>query len=101
MSRILVIDDDRNTSFVVGTVLESAGHECEFVETSERGLACQAKSKFDMIIVEIRSATINAQDITATLLRRGDKTPVVVLNDKGVDVDELLTTVTKCRLAIG
>ncbi|MBI3556786.1 MAG: response regulator [Deltaproteobacteria bacterium] len=100
MSRILVIDDDRNTSFVVGTVLESAGHECEFVETTERGLACQEQSKFDMIVVEIRSASINAQDIYATLRRRGDQTPVVMLDEKGIDVDELLTTITKCRLAV-
>lgn len=53
MSRILVIDDDKQVCLSIRAVLESQGHEVETVGDVDDGLALQQSGAFDAAIIDL------------------------------------------------
>ena len=53
MARILVIDDDQDSRFLMGAILENAAHEVAYAANGEQGLEVYSKSPFDLVIVDL------------------------------------------------
>jgi CheY-like chemotaxis protein len=53
MSRILVVEDDGNVSYLLQRVLEGDGHEVLVADDGSRGLAMATRRRPDAIVMDI------------------------------------------------
>ncbi|MBC7542097.1 MAG: response regulator transcription factor [Candidatus Sericytochromatia bacterium] len=77
MSRILVIDDDRELQATLGAYLQAAGHNPVMVETAAEG--CLSVAPADLILLDLRLPDGDGL-ILCPLLRRKTRAPIIVLS---------------------
>lgn len=77
--KVLVIEDDRETSAYVKKGLEEHGHVVDLAATGRDGLFLAAGEKFDIIVVDRRLPGLDGLSIVKTIRGAGVKTPVLFL----------------------
>src|SRR5512134_858342 len=64
MSRILVVDDDRDTCRIMAEVLAAPGREFELATESERAVHLARTEPFDLVICDINlNSSVNGLDV--------------------------------------
>lgn len=89
MARVLVIDDDRSISLLLGEGLASEGFTVEVAETGEDGLRHLEQHGADIVLLDVMLPGINGFEVLRRL--RGRWTvPVIMLTAKGDDIDRIV-----------
>src|SRR6056297_3289322 len=89
MSRIALVDDDRNILTSVSMTLEAEGFEVETYNDGQAALDAFTKKLPDMAVFDIKMARMDGMDLLQRV-RQKSAMPVIFLTSKDDEIDEVL-----------
>ncbi len=89
MSRIALVDDDRNILTSVSMTLEAEGFEVETYNDGQSALDAFTKRMPDMAVLDIKMPRMDGMDLLQRL-RQKTSMPVIFLTSKDDEIDEVL-----------
>ena len=89
MSRIALVDDDRNILTSVAMTLEAEGFEVETYNDGQSALDAFVKSPPDMGVFDIKMPRMDGMDLLQRV-RQKSAMPVIFLTSKDDEIDEVL-----------
>jgi two-component system response regulator ChvI len=89
MSRIALVDDDRNILTSVSITLEAEGFEVETYNDGQSALDAFNRRLPDMAVLDIKMPRMDGMDLLQRL-RQKTNMPVIFLTSKDDEIDELL-----------
>ena len=89
MSRILLIEDNRDLAFGLRNNLEIEGYEVETAEDGMVGLKTFAKVNPDLVILDLMLPELDGFRVLRSLRQDGHATPVLLLTAKGEEADKV------------
>ncbi|MBO9475533.1 MULTISPECIES: response regulator transcription factor [unclassified Shimia] len=89
MSRIALVDDDRNILTSVSITLEAEGFEVETYNDGQQALDAFNKKLPDMAVLDIKMPRMDGMDLLQRL-RQKTTMPVIFLTSKDDEIDEVL-----------
>jgi CheY-like chemotaxis protein/anti-sigma regulatory factor (Ser/Thr protein kinase) len=79
MSKILVVDDDRTTRYVLQSVLNDAGFSTSVAKDGVDALKAMRADQFDLLLLDVWMPRMNGFDVLAKLRTRKARPRVVVM----------------------
>jgi two-component system, OmpR family, response regulator CpxR len=89
MPRILIIDDDRDLTAMLGEYLGPEGFIVETADTGEDGLAAALATDYALVILDVMLPQINGLEVLRRLRTRS-ACPVIMLTARGQDIDRIV-----------
>ena len=89
MSRIALVDDDRNILTSVSMTLEAEGFEVETYNDGQQALEAFAKKLPDMAVFDIKMPRMDGMDLLQRV-RQKTSMPIIFLTSKDDEIDEVL-----------
>jgi two-component system, OmpR family, alkaline phosphatase synthesis response regulator PhoP len=89
LSRILLIEDNRDLAFGLRNNLEIEGYEVETAEDGMAGLKVFAKVNPDLVILDLMLPELDGFRVLRSLRQDGHTTPVLLLTAKGEEADKV------------
>ncbi|MEM9523241.1 MAG: response regulator transcription factor, partial [Pseudomonadota bacterium] len=89
MSRIALVDDDRNILTSIAMTLEAEGFEVETYNDGQSALDAFSKSMPELAVLDIKMPRMDGMDLLQRL-RQKSRIPVIFLTSKDDEVDEVL-----------
>lgn len=89
MSRIALVDDDRNILTSVSMTLEAEGYEVETYNDGQAALDAFTKRLPDMAVLDIKMPRMDGMELLQRL-RQKTTMPVIFLTSKDDEIDEVL-----------
>ncbi|MBL3569668.1 DNA-binding response regulator [Rhodovulum sp. BSW8] len=89
MSRIALVDDDRNILTSVSMTLEAEGFEVETYNDGQAALDAFSKRMPDMAVFDIKMPRMDGMDLLQRV-RQKSSMPVIFLTSKDDEIDEVL-----------
>jgi len=86
-SRILVVDDDRDTREMVSVILTDAGYETVTAGTLQAGIDALADTHFDLLITDVRLHGYNGLQLIATAPTSIPAIVVTGYRDRGIEAE--------------
>ena len=83
MSRILVVDDERNVRSGFEEVLGSEGHEIITAHRAQAALERIEAEEFDLVILDIRMPGMSGLDALKQIKQGHPKLPVIIMTGQG------------------
>jgi CheY-like chemotaxis protein len=80
---VLIVDDDRNLTVFLTTVLSIDGHTVQTASDGESALAFLQDHDIDVIVLDLRMPRMDGRTFFRALRARGDQTPVVIASAYG------------------
>src|SRR4051812_7025625 len=90
MTRILVIEDNRNLATGLRNNLEIEGYEVHVASDGPTGLALTRTLTPDMLILDLMLPGMDGYRVLRTLREEGVDTPVLILSARGEETDKVL-----------
>ena len=92
MKKILVVDDNANTTDLVQTLLESSGHSCDRAHSGKECLNMAGQNDYDLIILDIAMPEMTGIDVVNNMKQTGmmPKNKVVFFTASSQTSDEIL-----------
>ena len=89
MSRIAVVDDDRNILTTLSMTLEAEGFEVETHHNGAAALSAFSSQMPDLVILDIKMPGMDGMDLLQRL-RRTSFIPVILLTSRDEEIDEVV-----------
>ncbi|WP_071674580.1 response regulator transcription factor [Nioella nitratireducens] len=89
MSRIALVDDDRNILTSVAMTLEAEGFEVETYNDGQSALDAFSRRMPELAVLDIKMPRMDGMDLLQRL-RQKSKVPVIFLTSKDDEIDELM-----------
>jgi two-component system alkaline phosphatase synthesis response regulator PhoP len=89
LSRILLIEDNRDLAFGLRNNLEIEGYEVATAEDGMAGLEAFAKVNPDLVILDLMLPELDGFRVLRSLRQGGHATPVLLLTAKGEEADKV------------
>ncbi len=90
MSRIALVDDDRNILTSVSMTLEAEGFEVETYNDGQSALDAFNTRLPDMAVLDIKMPRMDGMDLLQRLRQKTSTLPVIFLTSKDDEIDEVL-----------
>jgi DNA-binding response OmpR family regulator len=90
VTRILVIEDNRNLATGLRNNLEIEGHDVSVAADGPSGLALARSSRPDLIILDLMLPGMDGYRVLASLREDGVDAPVLILSARGEEADKVL-----------
>jgi DNA-binding response OmpR family regulator len=90
MTRILVIEDNRNLATGLRNNLEIEGYEVDAAADGQAGLAMARSGAPDLIVLDLMLPGMDGYRVLKTLREEGIDTPVLILSARGEETDKVL-----------
>lgn len=90
MSRIALVDDDRNILTSVSIMLEAEGFEVETYNDGQSALDAFAKRLPDLAVFDIKMPRMDGMDLLQRVRQKTSTLPVIFLTSKDDEIDEVL-----------
>ena len=90
MTRILVVEDNRNLATGLRNNLEIEGYEVDVAADGANGLALARSSSPDLVILDLMLPGMDGYHVLRTLRDDGIDTPVLILSARGEETDKVL-----------
>ena len=90
MTRILVIEDNRNLATGLRNNLEIEGYEVDVAADGAAGLAQVRAQSPDLIVLDLMLPGMDGYRVLKTLREEGINTPVLILSARGEETDKVL-----------
>ena len=90
MTRILVIEDNRNLATGLRNNLEIEGYEVEIAADGTSGLTLARTMEPDLIVLDLMLPGMDGYRVLRTLRDDGVDTPVLILSARGEETDKVL-----------
>jgi DNA-binding response OmpR family regulator len=85
--RLLIIEDERKTAALLGSLLRQEGFEMIYAHDGAAGLKVALEQSFDALLVDIMLPKLDGLSLVKQLRAKGDITPVIMLSARG-EVDQ-------------
>jgi CheY-like chemotaxis protein/anti-sigma regulatory factor (Ser/Thr protein kinase) len=79
MKKILVVEDDRTTRFMLSTILKNEGYEVATSGDGVLGLRQMRKQQFDLVLLDIWMPKMNGLELLARIRAEGINTKAIVM----------------------
>jgi DNA-binding response OmpR family regulator len=89
MSRVLVIEDNRDLAFAVVSALESEGFEVIVAESGPEGVEKGQTVSPEVIILDLMLPGFDGYRVLRTLRGNGVETPILILTARGEEEDKV------------
>lgn len=89
LGKVLVVDDDKNISEIIGIYLINAGYEIKKVYNGKEALSVYEEIKPDLVLLDIMLPGIDGIEVLKGI-RKSNSTPVIMLTAKGDTFDKVL-----------
>lgn len=89
MSRILVVDDEKNIVQLVKMYLSSEGFEVEVANNGKEALDKARQHPPDLVVLDLMLPEVSGLDVCKQLRQSGD-VPIIMLTARGDDVDRIV-----------
>ena len=89
MSRIALVDDDRNILTSVAMTLEAEGFEVDTYSDGQQAFDAFSKKLPDMAVLDVKMPRMDGMDLLQRL-RQKTSMPVIFLTSKDDEIDEVL-----------
>ena len=89
MSRILVVEDERNLALGLRANLEVEGYEVAVAENGEAALDEAARQSPDLIVLDLMLPGIDGYEVLSTLRERGVDASVLILSARAEEIDKV------------
>ena len=89
MTRILVIEDERDLALGIRANLEVEGYEVVVAHSGEEGLEQLRRCDPQLVLLDLMLPGINGYDVLAELRTRDATLPVLILSARGEEVDKV------------
>ena len=89
MTRVLVIEDNRDLAFAVVNALESEGFETLVAGSGPEGVEQAQSAAADVIILDLMLPGFDGYRVLRTLRGNGIETPILILTAKGEEEDKV------------
>jgi DNA-binding response OmpR family regulator len=90
MTRILVIEDNRNLATGLRNNLEIEGYEVQIASDGTSGLTIARATTPDLIVLDLMLPGMDGYRVLRTLREDGIDTPVLILSARGEETDKVL-----------
>ena len=90
MSRIALVDDDRNILTSVSMTLEAEGFEVETYNDGQSALEAFTRRMPELAVLDIKMPRMDGMELLQKLRARSASLPVIFLTSKDDEVDEVL-----------
>jgi two-component system OmpR family response regulator len=92
--RVLIVDDEENIRFLVGSALQLAGFETQVAETGHEALKMVESFRPDVVVLDVMLPDVDGFTILKQLRDRGSSTQVIFLTARDATEDRVrgLTT---------
>ncbi len=89
MSKIILVDDDRNITASLSMVLEAEGFSVETYSDGESGLDAIKRVNPDLVVLDIKMPRMDGMEVLKKV-RENSEIPVIFLTSKDDEIDQLL-----------
>lgn len=89
MSKILIVDDEKNICELINLYLVKEGYETEFAHTGTQAVEKFAKGGIDLVLLDIMLPEMDGWDVCREI-RKTSNTPIIMLSAKGETFDKVL-----------
>jgi DNA-binding response OmpR family regulator len=89
VTRILVVEDERNLALGLRANLEVEGYEVSVASTGEAALEIASSYAPDLIVLDLMLPGIDGYDVLAQLRARGVEAPVLILSARAEEIDKV------------
>lgn len=90
MTRILIIEDNKNLATGLRNNLEIEGYEVQVAADGTSGLSQARSSSPDLIVLDLMLPGMDGYRVLRTLREEGIDTPVLILSARGEETDKVL-----------
>lgn len=89
MSRLLIIEDERELAEILKKYLTNAGHQVNIVTRGDEGLLAWKTQRPDLVLLDLNLPGMDGLDI-ATEIRKLGETPIIMLTARVEEADKLV-----------
>ena len=90
MSKILIIEDDRDIADLIAIHMDDNGHEATMVHDGKEGLLTAMEQVHDLIILDLKLPGMDGLEICQRLRLEKIATPIIMLTSKSEEIDKVL-----------
>jgi len=90
MSRILIVEDDRDLAFGLSDDLQVEGYEVDVVADGETAIKRALEDHWDLILLDIMLPHKDGFEVCRQLRRSGVHTPIIMLTARAQDAEKIL-----------
>jgi two-component system alkaline phosphatase synthesis response regulator PhoP len=90
MTRVLVVEDNKNLATGLRNNLEIEGYEVDVAPDGTTGLALARSTPPDLIVLDLMLPGMDGYRVLKTLREEGIDTPVLILSARGEETDKVL-----------
>jgi DNA-binding response OmpR family regulator len=90
MTRILVVEDERDVALGLRDDLTRQGYEVTTVEDGLGALRCASDERWDLILLDVMLPNVDGFDVCRELRRRHVKTPIILLTARTHEAEKIL-----------
>lgn len=90
MSKILIIEDDRDIADLISIHMDDNGHKATMVHDGKEGLLTAMEQVHDLIILDLKLPGMDGLEICRRLRMEKIDTPVIMLTSKSEEIDKVL-----------
>jgi DNA-binding response OmpR family regulator len=90
MSKILIIEDDRDIADLIAIHTGDIGYEAEKVHDGREGLVRAMEEVFDLIILDLKLPGMDGMEVCRKLRQEKVDTPIIMLTSKSEEIDKVL-----------
>ena len=84
----LVVDDDKNTRWLLEEVLESEGYTVSLANNGEEALCVMDKEYIDLVVLDIMMPKMDGYEFTKTLRETNNNLPILMISAKQLPEDK-------------
>lgn len=90
MSKILIIEDDRDIAELISIHMNDNGHEAEQAHDGREGFIKAMEQVHDLIILDLKLPGMDGLEICQKLRMEKVDTPIIMLTSKSEEIDKVL-----------
>jgi two-component system response regulator VicR len=88
--KLLVVEDDKNISFIITDNAKAEGYECDTAFNGEDGLDKAVSNQYDLIILDLMLPKMDGFEICRRIRGSGISTPVIIVTAREEEGDKIL-----------
>jgi len=89
VTRILIVEDERNLALGLRMNLELEGYDVAVAETGEAALAEVSARLPDLVLLDLMLPGIDGYEVLSTLRSRGVDAPILILSARAEEIDKV------------
>jgi DNA-binding response OmpR family regulator len=90
MSRILIVEDDRDLAFGLSDDLQVEGYEVDVVSDGETAIKRAQEDRWDLILLDIMLPHKDGFEVCRQLRHSGIRTPIIMLTARAQEAEKIL-----------